>query len=129
MRSRRSTARRALAWGALAVAVGIQLVGLYSPSTPDGPGIPGLDKVAHVGMFALVMATGAIAGVPPRALALALLVHAGVSELVQGELLPTRSGDVWDAVADAAGIGLGWVAALPFAPDRARRPAAPVRAG
>ncbi|MFC7432828.1 MULTISPECIES: hypothetical protein [unclassified Agrococcus] len=119
--------RRALPWVAFAAAVGIQLWGLYAPSTPDGPGIPGLDKVAHVGMFALAMATGVIAGLPPRLLAAALLVHAGISEVVQGALLPTRSGDAWDAVADAAGIALGWLVATPFAPSRARRPAAVVR--
>ncbi len=119
--------RRALPWVAFAAAVGIQLWGLYAPSTPDGPGIPGLDKVAHVGMFALAMATGAIAGLPPRILAAALLVHAGASELVQGALLPTRSGDAWDAVADAAGIGLGWLVAMPVVPSRARRPVPAVR--
>ncbi|GAA2170934.1 hypothetical protein GCM10009846_03020 [Agrococcus versicolor] len=126
MPSRRpAPARRILAWAAFAAAVGIQLVGLYAPSTPDGPGIPGLDKMAHVGMFALVMATGAIAGLPPRGLAAVLLAHAVVSEVVQGALLPTRSGDAWDAVADAVGIAVGWlVAGLAMRRSRTRRRAA-----
>lgn len=128
MRSRSGTrgprsVRRTVARIAFVVAVGMQLWGLYASETTPGPGIPGLDKVAHVGMFALVMATGVVAGVPPRVLAVVLLAHAVVSEVVQGALLPTRSGDVWDAVADVAGIGLGWLVARPFAPDLARRPA------
>ena len=36
-----------------------------------------------------------------------LALHAPVSELVQHFLLPNRSGDPWDAVADLGGVVLG----------------------
>jgi VanZ family protein len=38
----------------------------------------------------------------------ALAGYAAVSELVQAALLSTRSGDVWDLVADLVGVAAGW---------------------
>ncbi len=56
-------------------------------------------------LFALLarLRTGLVVGVAA--------LHAPVSELIQWTLLPHRDGDVWDAVADLVGVGLGWLLA------------------
>jgi VanZ family protein len=54
------------------------------------------------------------------------VVHAVVSEVVQGDFYTSRSGDPFDALADVIGTGLGLAAYLVVrrrvgpAPDRAR---------
>lgn len=88
-------------------ACAIQLLGLYWPELPGEGGSSGFDKLAHAGMFGLVMATGVLAGIPTLPLAGVLVAHAVVSELIQGFLLPRRGGDPWDAVADVVGIAIG----------------------
>ncbi|MBK5248842.1 MAG: VanZ family protein [Actinomycetales bacterium] len=107
------TTRRApgrLAWAAFAAAVVVHLVGLYLPEvdTPAGLDVPGQDKVAHIVLFGLVMLTGRLAGIPAGWLAGALVLHAVVSELVQQLVLPHRTGDPLDVLADIGGILLGW---------------------
>lgn len=75
--------------------------------------IPGLDKIVHVGVFALTV--WAVARVLPRdagrptlaAVVGIALVHAVLIEVVQGVVLPGRSGSAGDVLADAAGIALG----------------------
>lgn len=58
-------------------------------------------------------AAGRLLGVRTVALVVGLFVlHAGVSEVVQGELYTTRSGDPLDALADVTGTALGLVAYL-----------------
>ena len=42
-----------------------------------------------------------------RLAAVVFAVHAPLSEVIQHVVLPGRSGDVWDAVVDLAGVGLG----------------------
>lgn len=91
---------------ALAVTVLVQLAVLYAPRAPSAPGPVWLDKVVHVTVFAAVALAAAWAGLPRRPVLALLLGHAVVSELVQHYLLPGRSGDPWDAVADAGGVGL-----------------------
>lgn len=86
---------------------------LYWPGTPSAGGVPGLDKVVHVLVFAAVALAGRRAGVPVRWLAVLLLGHAAVSEAVQHALLPGRSGDPGDLVADAVGTLGGLVAPWP----------------
>ena len=105
------------------VAVAIQLLALYLPraQVPAGMDVPGSDKALHAGIFALVMLTGVLAGLPARWLALVLVVHAGISELVQHLLLPGRTGDVLDAVADLGGVALGWYLATMFTRHRTSR--------
>ncbi|TDE96201.1 VanZ family protein [Occultella glacieicola] len=90
----------------------IQVVALYWPriETPD-TGVPSADKVAHALIFAAVMATGCLAGIPARWLALGLAAHAVLSELIQHVVLPDRTGDPLDLLADLAGIALGWYVA------------------
>lgn len=105
---------------AFGLSVAAQLAVLYWPEAGTAPGVPGLDKVAHVAVFGAVAVTGVLAGLPARWLAAALLAHAVVSEAVQGSVLPGRSGDVWDVVADAAGVAAGLLLAARLA--RPRRP-------
>lgn len=99
--------RRPLWLAALALAVVVQLVVLYLPSPPEGPGIPGLDKVVHVGVFAAPALAGVLGGLRPAVLGAALAAHAVVSELAQHALLAERSGDAWDVAADLVGVALG----------------------
>lgn len=94
-------------WAAFTLTVLVQLVVLYVPSTPAGPGIPGFDKLVHAGVFLLPAAVGVLAGIRVAWLVAALVLHAIVSELVQLALLPARAGDVWDVVADLVGVALG----------------------
>ncbi len=95
----------------------LQLAALYWPRAVGPPsGLP-LDKVAHVLIFAAVMWTGLRAGLPAVPLAGVLLLHAVASELIQARLFTGRSGDVWDGVADAAGVLLAWALAHRI-PDR-----------
>ena len=92
------------AWLLFAVTVLGQLVLLYWPRAVGTGGVSHLDKVAHMVSFALVMATGVRAGLAVRLLAATLAVHAVVSELVQHTVLPGRSGDPKDVLADLAGV-------------------------
>jgi hypothetical protein len=95
----------------LALAVLVQLVVLYDPTQPSVGGlasVPGLDKLAHAAVFALVMAAGRLARLPRLPLLALTVVQAPVSEVVQALLLPQRSGDPFDVMADLAGCLLGW---------------------
>lgn len=102
--------RRAAAWIVVALAVAFHLWGLYTTSPPDVGGLafPGIDKVAHVVLFALP--TWALLRVVPSPwLALVpMVMHVPVSEWIQQVALPGRGGEVWDAVAGLMGIALGW---------------------
>lgn len=99
------------AWALLAVLAG-HLYVLYDPSPPGPALLPGADKIVHVAIFALPIPLAARALRRWWWLALALAVHAPVSEAIQGGLLPGRSADPWDMVADLLGVGLGVGAAL-----------------
>ncbi|WP_193311294.1 VanZ family protein [Georgenia satyanarayanai] len=115
---------------ALALALLVHLVALYLPRVPgDAPHLfPGADKVAHVGIFALVVVAALWAGLPARWVVPLALAHAVVSELVQHVLLPGRSGDPWDTLADAVGVALGWAAGA-LLTRAGRRPSGPGRRG
>ena len=102
----------ALWWVALAGAVVLQLVVLYVPRAPSTGGVPQLDKVIHVGVFAAVAVTGVLAGLPVRWLVGALLAHAVVSELIQWLALAHRDGDWRDSIADSLGTLAGAAVAL-----------------
>ncbi|TRW43417.1 VanZ family protein [Georgenia yuyongxinii] len=106
---RRGRARTA----ALLVALAVQALVLYLPVVPDAPGtsVPGADKITHAAVFALVTVAGLVAGLPPAIVVGFGVVHAAASELVQHSVLPGRSGDVLDVVADLAGVALGVVVA------------------
>ena len=93
----------------------LQLVVLYAPSAPRGPEVSGLDKVIHASVFGAAVLTALLAGLPRRWVLALLALHAPVSEVVQGTLLPSRDGDVWDVVADLTGVGLALGAFLVIA--------------
>ncbi len=107
-----SGATRPAGRGALAVsaalAVAVQLVVLYAPRAPGSPLFPGSDKVVHVLVFAVPVLLLLLAGAPERVVLVLLALHAVVSEVVQGALLPDRSADPLDVVADLVGVAVGW---------------------
>jgi hypothetical protein len=116
-----------------AIAVAVNLAVLYYPRQVSQGGIPYVDKVVHVAVFAAVAWTGVRVSLPIRWLLALLVLHAVSSELVQHFLLTARSGDPADAAADALGAVAGVGAArrggsLPHGGaggrDRADRPAA-----
>jgi VanZ family protein len=93
-------------------AVALHLYGVYAPREA-GPhvGIPQIDKVAHLFLFASVAFLGLMIRIPARWLLAALVANAFVSELVQYYVLPQRDGDPFDVLADLAGVVLGaWLA-------------------
>jgi VanZ family protein len=95
---------------ALAVAILVNLLVVFWPVPPSGASLfPHADKVAHVLVFATVAWTGRRAAVPLVVLVVLLCVHAVESELVQHVLLPARSGDAGDTIADLAGVAAGSV--------------------
>ena len=86
----------------------LQLYGVYSPrqAGPD-VGLPLADKFAHLFLFGSVAFLGLKVAVPARWLLVALVSNAVVSELVQHFVLPQRSGDPFDVVADLVGVAVG----------------------
>jgi VanZ family protein len=102
----------------LAVLVSLLVLFLPASGVPSAP--PGVDKLVHLGVFALLGFTGRWAGVPPLPLVLALAGYAGVSEVLQGLLPIGRSPEVLDAVVDCVGVSLG-VALHELVVRRARR--------
>lgn len=110
------------AW--LAVAVVVHLAVLYWPRPPDvGGGVPHLDLVVHLVVFGAVAVCAVRCGLPLTWVVVVLLAHAVVSELVQAYVVPDRTGDWRDAVADAVGTLLGVLLTR-----RDRRPAGALRA-
>jgi hypothetical protein len=84
-----------------------QLFVLYWPGSP-GPGLfPYSDKLVHFAVFGLVAFLGRWLGLRSVWLGAVLVLHAVVSEVVQATLLPARSGDPLDALADVLGVGVG----------------------
>lgn len=103
---RRGVGRSAWLWVFVVLAVA-HLCALYWPRIGvEGP-VTWTDKVVHVLLFALPAAAGLLAGLRPAYLLVPLALHAPLSELVQHFLLPNRSGDAWDAVADLSGVVIG----------------------
>jgi VanZ family protein len=93
-------------------AVLLSLVLLFSPASTVPSGIELNDKVVHAALFFVLAATGVLAGLPLRALALGLMVYAGVSEVLQAVLPIDRDGSVFDALADLFGAAAGLAVAL-----------------
>jgi VanZ family protein len=93
--------------GLLVLSVAVQLVVLYSPDG-GGPALfPQADKVVHLLVFLVPVALAVVAGFRRRAVVAVFAAQAVLSEVVQATVLPNRSGDVLDAVADLAGVALG----------------------
>ncbi|WP_344222056.1 VanZ family protein [Kribbella sancticallisti] len=86
----------------------IHLYGLYAPRQAGSEvGFPYADKFGHFALFGVVAYLGLRVGVRARWLLPILAANAVVSELVQHYLLPLRSGDPLDSVADLCGLALG----------------------
>ena len=94
---------------ALALAVAVQLVVLYAPKGGGPPRFPQADKLTHVTIFLVPVALAVVAGWRRWVVAAVFGVHALLSEVVQALLLPHRSGDPLDAMADLTGVALGVV--------------------
>jgi VanZ family protein len=96
---------------AFAAACVVHLVALYAPRSP-GPdtAFPFADKVVHLLLFAAVAYTGVKIRLPLWWLAGVLAVDAVLSEVLQHTVLPQRSGDVLDTLADLIGLfaGMFW---------------------
>ena len=97
----------ALARGAFAVAVLVSLAVLFAPPSDVPSSPPGVDKVVHFSLFAVLALTGRWAGVRRTVLAVGLVLYAAVSELLQGTDLVDRDASVADLVADSAGGVVG----------------------
>lgn len=91
--------------------VAVQLDGVYAPTAPGPVLFDGADKIVHALIFGLPALVSVGARLRPRLVVLLLALHAPVSEVVQHTLLPGRSGDPWDVVADLTGVALGIVLA------------------
>ena len=92
---------------AFAVAVVVQLCAVYWPQVDVQGPVTYTDKVVHVLVFLAPTVAGLLAGLRPAYVVGGLALHAPVSELAQHFLLPDRSGDPGDAVADLCGVVLG----------------------
>ncbi|MEO6412486.1 MAG: VanZ family protein [Pedococcus sp.] len=90
-----------------AVLLAAHLAALYWPRVDVQGPVTWTDKVVHVLLFLAPTVAGLLADLRPAYVVGLLALHAPVSELVQHYLLPNRSGDPWDAVADLSGVVLG----------------------
>lgn len=97
----------ALARGAFAVAVLVSLAVLFAPPSDVPSSPPGVDKLVHFSLFAVLAVTGRWAGVGRGVLTVLLLGYAGGSELLQGTDLVDRDASVGDLLADSAGVLAG----------------------
>ncbi|MGY1621699.1 VanZ family protein [Geodermatophilus sp. SYSU D00965] len=97
----------ALSRGAFAITVLVSLAVLFAPGDDVPLAPPGVDKLVHLVLFAVLALTGRWAGVRAGALTALLLVYAAVSEVVQGLTPLDRSASVADWLADAVGVLAG----------------------
>lgn len=102
-----SAPRRARSLLPAVVALVVQLVVVYAPSGGGAAPFPNFDKLVHVTVFALPVLFALLARLPLVPVVAVMALHAPVSEVVQATLLPHRSGDPRDAVADLTGVALG----------------------
>jgi hypothetical protein len=114
--------RPVVGWVLLLVVLAIQVRLLYAPDLAGPALFAGADKVVHAGLFGLPALIALLGRLRPRQVLLLLVIHAPVSEVVQGALLTRRTGDPWDAVADLVGVALalGLWALLPARRDAGR---------
>lgn len=106
---------RTVAWVAFLIALGGQVYALYFAHGPGELPFWQADKFVHFGVFGAVAFTGWCAGIPARWLLVALVIHAGASEAIQGLLLD-RDASGFDSLADIAGtlVGLAVARYLPY---------------
>ena len=92
-------------WGIAAAAVWFSL----GPQALDN-GLPQGDKFNHLAGYGALMFWFAQLPLPRVRLALACLALGVLLELAQG-LTPHRQSDLYDALANASGVALGWLSA------------------
>ena len=97
----------ALSRGVFAVTVLVSLAVLFAPPSGVPVSPPGVDKLIHFALFAVLAGTGRWAGIRRGVLTTVLIVYAAGSELVQGTALVGRDASVADLVADSAGVVVG----------------------
>jgi hypothetical protein len=97
----------ALSRGVFAVAVLISLAVLFAPGSDVPSAPPGVDKLVHGSVFAVLAVTGRWAGIRRAVLAALLVLYGGVSELIQGVPALDRDPAVGDWLADVVGVLLG----------------------
>lgn len=85
----------------------LHLAALYWPRVDVTGPVAWTDKVVHVLLFAVPVVVASWALRTWRGPTLVLALHAPASELIQHYVLPQRSGDPLDAVADLVGVALG----------------------
>lgn len=98
--------RRALAWLPAAAWAGTIFYLSSRPRVPS-PDVPGFDKVAHFGAYAVLgvlLAFAAGRSALPIAVAALLGVAYGATDEIHQMFVPGRSPDVLDWCADAAGV-------------------------
>jgi VanZ family protein len=99
--------RGALARGAFVLAVLVSLVVLFAPPSDVPSSAPGVDKLVHFSLFAVLAVSGRWAGARGAVLGGLLVLYAAGSELLQGTDLVNRDASVADLAADAAGVLTG----------------------
>lgn len=116
---RRLAGRLALR-AALAASLLVQLVVLYAPSGTSAAPFPHSDKVVHLLVFLVPAVLAVLVTGRPALVAAVLAGHAVVSEVVQATVLPQRSGDPFDSLADLVGVALGVALGVAAGTSRAR---------
>ncbi|KRB77757.1 hypothetical protein ASE01_06055 [Nocardioides sp. Root190] len=103
-----------LRWPALWVGLWVLLIGvvvvLSLGSPPESPGVPAGDKWQHLTAYFVLAALAVqvfLPGEPVLRAAVALVVVGIGLEVAQGTLTDDRMMDWRDAIANAAGVGLG----------------------
>ena len=89
----------------------VQLLGVYLPGSAlaDESQLPGLDKVVHVLIFGVPAYLFGRLVRRPWWVGLAFVAHAALSEWLQ-TFVPYRDPDVFDFLADAAGVAVAMAA-------------------
>jgi VanZ family protein len=105
----------------LALSVLLSFVVLFSPGSEVPGAPPGVDKVIHFSLFALLALTGRWAGIRPAPLGVGLVCYAVVSEFIQAYAPISRDGSVADTLADTLGMLAGIGLAAVVARNRPRR--------
>ncbi|GAA1349877.1 VanZ family protein [Falsarthrobacter nasiphocae] len=122
--SRSVSQRVMLVFGLTAVLLQLRsLYGEVNGSSPF-PGLP-VDKAVHFTIFALPVFFLLRAGLNRLAVLGAFVVHAPLSEVLQGMFFPGRSADPLDAVADFAGIAVALLSASWLSRRQQREASAP----
>ncbi|OZE33347.1 MULTISPECIES: VanZ family protein [unclassified Rhodococcus (in: high G+C Gram-positive bacteria)] len=105
----------------LAVTFVVALIVLFTPASGVPSGFQHSDKIIHFLLFAVLAYTSRLAGIGWAGTAAWVLGFAAISEVLQAILPLGRSGSLADALADAAGVAVGLLAASRVLPQRVER--------